>query len=397
MATTHPQRVNNRLVRSPDDRVFAGVAAALARRFRLDPVLVRAAFVVTSLAGGTGAILYAMAWASMPEGTPEPASPKLPGARQVVAVGCLGAGVLLLARTIGLWPGDALVWPVAAVTLGSMFVWVRTGDADRRWFRARSTKDARFRTRAVSFLRMATGFALVIGGTFAVLKTYSPVSIGNVLAPIAIAITGLLLALGPWLLRLSRQVSQERRDRIRSEERSALAAHLHDSVLQTLALIQRSPDDATTLARQQERELRAWLYGAPQIAEETTLRSALEAMAARAETAHRIPMETVVVGDLAMDERTRALVQAAGEAMHNAGRHSGARSVAVYAEVTDAAVTAYVRDEGKGFDVDMVPPDRRGIADSIRGRVARFGGVAEVQSAIGAGTEVKITVPRQSP
>src|SRR5207237_559230 len=142
---------------------------------------------------------------------------------------------------------------------------------------------------------------------------------------------GLGLVLGPWIYELFRQLASERRQRIRSEERAEVAAHLHDSVLQTLAMIQRaaSSDEMTSLARGQERELRAWLYGAsPGVRPGTdTLHAALDEMAGRMERLHRVLVDTVVVGDVDMDERMRALVDAAAEATHNAGKHSGARAV----------------------------------------------------------------------
>lgn len=395
MARTYPQATGLRLVRSAEDRVISGVAAGVAARLGLDTVLVRVGFLVLCLGGGLGILLYGILSAAMPEGSLEARRSKLPGTRQVVAVGCVVGGALLLARAAGLWLGDAIVWPLAAVTLGSMFVWIRVGESDRRPDADRAPRLA-WKTRAINVGRMVAGFGLVIGGTVAVLDQYSPLSIRRVVLPVAIAVTGLLLALGPWLLRLSRQLSLERRERIRSEERSALAAHLHDSVLQTLALIQRAPADATTLARQQERELRAWLYGAPPASEGDMLRAALDDVTAKMERIHRIPIETVVVGDAPMDEALGALVKATGEAMHNAGRHSGASGVSVYAEVANGTVTAYVRDEGRGFDTQSVPADRRGIADSIRGRVARHGGSGEVKSSAGDGTEVKIVVPRRS-
>jgi signal transduction histidine kinase/phage shock protein PspC (stress-responsive transcriptional regulator) len=396
MARTYPQATGIRLVRGAEDRVISGVAAGIAARFGLDVVLVRVAFLVLCLGGGLGLLLYGVAWAAMPEAQREVRRRKLSGARQVIAVACLVGGLLLLARASGLWLGDPIVWPLAAVTLGSMFVWIRVGESDRRLTPAEGSSSVVWKTRAMSLGRMVAGFGLVIGGTLAVLDAYSPVSIGRVVLPITIAVTGLLLALGPWLLRLSRQLSLERRERIRSEERSALAAHLHDSVLQTLALIQRSPADATTLARQQERELRAWLYGATPTSQGATLRVALDDVTAKMERMHRIPIETIVVGDAPMDEALGALVKATGEAMHNAGRHSGATAVSVYAEVDNGSVTAYVRDEGQGFDTANVPGDRRGIADSIRGRVARHGGTGEVKSTVGSGTEVKIMVPRRA-
>ncbi|MGH2792826.1 MAG: sensor histidine kinase, partial [Actinomycetota bacterium] len=191
------------------------------------------------------------------------------------------------------------------------------------------------------------------------------------------------------------QLATERRERIRSEERAEVAAHLHDSALQTLAMIQRAqtPQEMVTLARVQERELRAWLYGRERNGADTLSR-AVDEMASRVEGLHKVKVETVVVGDLMLDDRPRALVDALGEATTNAAAHSGASSVAVYVEVGSDSVTAYVRDEGKGFDASAVPADRRGIAESIVGRMQRHGGTATVSSEPTVGTEVRLVIPR---
>jgi signal transduction histidine kinase len=203
------------------------------------------------------------------------------------------------------------------------------------------------------------------------------------------------LVLGPWIARLATQVSAERSERIRSEERAVVAAHLHDSVLQTLALIQRSSDvrEMSTLARAQERELRVWLYGPRSHSEDELLSSSLEQLAGLVEQRHHVKVEVVVVGDRPVDDRSRALLGAVGEAVHNAARHSEAASVSVYVECTPEGCSAYVTDEGRGFDPDRVPADRRGITDSIVGRMERHGGTATITSEPGEGTEVHLYLP----
>jgi signal transduction histidine kinase len=382
--------------RSTPDRTVGGVAAGIAHRLRVDPVLIRVAFAVLGLARGAGALVYLMLWAISIEETPRPVVARS-GARQILGVACVTAGVLLMLRAVGWWFGDAVVWPLATAALGSTFVWARADDTERaRW--AESAERARPWDSPAAILRLVIGFGLVIAGTAAVLREYSPVGLGRVALPISVTIVGLLLALGPWVLRLTKQLGEERGERIRSDERSAISAHLHDSVLQTLAMIQRteSHQEVTALARRQERELRAWLHGRTIGSELGTFRAALEAAAARVEEMNRIPIETVIVGDAAVDEPLRVAVQATGEAMNNAARHSEASVVTVYAEVELGSVTVYVRDEGKGFDVGSTPPDRRGIADSIIARVQRHGGTAEINSEIGVGTEVKIIVPRKN-
>jgi signal transduction histidine kinase len=178
-----------------------------------------------------------------------------------------------------------------------------------------------------------------------------------------------------------------------------MAAHLHDSVLQTLALIQRADDprEMVSLARGQERELRTWLYGGSIRPVPGSLSAALDEVAAEVEAAHRTRVEVVLVGECEVDDRVRALVDACREAMVNAARHSGARGVSVYVEVEDDEVTAFVRDQGVGFSRTSVPSDRHGIRESIEGRMERNGGVAVIESEPGRGTEVRLRIPRSAP
>jgi signal transduction histidine kinase len=195
------------------------------------------------------------------------------------------------------------------------------------------------------------------------------------------------------LWRLARERDEERAERIRSEERADLAARVHDSVLQTLALIQREADDPrriATLARRQERELRGWLYPDSARVDGESLSAALEAAATEIEELHGVRVELVRIGDRPLDERLRVLVLAAREAMANAARHSGVDEVAVFAEAGEDGVSVFVRDRGGGFDPAAVPADRRGIADSIRGRMDRIGGSATVTAAPGEGAEVEL-------
>ena len=382
-----------RPVRSTHNRVLAGVAGGLGAQLRLDPVLIRVAFVVLSLGAGAGILLYLLLWAIAPEVEDGPVEARS-GTRQIAAVACVTAGSLLLLREVGWWWSDALAWPLGVAALGSIFVWARSGEDERmRWM---GLSSGALLGGPASIVRMAIGLVLVVGGSIAVFERYSTVSIREGAVPVIVTVAGLLLALGPLVLRLARQASEERRERIRSEEREEVAAHLHDSVLQTLAMIQRtgSHQDVVTLARRQERELRAWLYGKQAPAGAGTVRSAVERMAARLEDLHRIPVEVVVVGDATADEPVGALVQAVGEAINNAGLHSQAVTISVYVEVEPDSITAFVRDEGKGFDTASVPEDRRGIADSIVGRMSRHGGKVDITSEAGAGTEVKIVLPR---
>lgn len=350
---------------------------------------------VLATARGAGVLLYLVLWAISVEEAPQ-SSEVRSGARQIAAIACITAGLLLALRASGWWFGDSVVWPLATAVLGSTFVWARADESERgRW--TRSAERARPWDSPAAIARLVVGFGLVTVATTAILREYSGLGLTRVAIPVSVAILGLVLALGPWVLRLTKTLTEERAERIRSDERSAISAHLHDSVLQTLAMMQRteSQQEVTALARRQERELREWLYGRSIPSEERSLRRAVEVAAARVEESYRLPVETVIVGDVAMDGRLRDAVQAASEAMNNAARHSGAPVVSVYAEVEPSLVTIYVRDQGRGFDVTTTPNDRRGIADSIIGRVARHGGTTEISTEPGMGAEIKIALPKK--
>jgi len=396
--------------RSSNDRVIAGVAGGLAERIRIDPVVVRLAFVVLALAGGVGVVLYLVLWTiGRAETETRPAWRAGGDAQRTVAAVSIVIGTLLVLRASHVWFGDALVWPVALAAVGSAIIWVRldrsrsrgrerngranglNGNGDRPAVAADTTR--------VSFARLAGGGVLVVAGVAVFLESnISSGTVGAVVVALAVAVAGLALIGGPWIARLVRQLGVERTERIRVEEREEVAAHLHDSVLQTLALIQRSEDPGRmrALARVQERDLRGWLYRSRDAGNGAgnLVSDAVDAVTERVELAHGIRLDTVIVGDRPVDARVQAVVDACGEALTNAAKHSGAGVVSLYVEVTDEDVTAFVRDQGSGFDPDAVPPDRRGIADSILGRMARNGGTAEIRSAPGEGTEIHLHVTR---
>jgi signal transduction histidine kinase len=219
----------------------------------------------------------------------------------------------------------------------------------------------------------------------------------NGLAGALVLLTGLALVAGPWIMSATRDLRDERRERIRSQERADLAAHVHDSVLQTLTLIQRSADDPRAvlrLARTEERSLRQWLYR-PRSGDSRTFRVALEEIAAEVEDTHGGTIEVVVVGDAGVDEQLNALLQASREAMVNAAKYAGqVAPVSVYAEVEPQQASVFVRDRGPGFDPGAVPSDRLGIRTSIIGRMERRRGRAEVRATVGEGVEVRLTMPR---
>jgi signal transduction histidine kinase len=390
------------LERPREGAVVAGAAAALAHRLDVDPLFVRLGFVVLALAGGAGVVIYLLAWGLSP--AVEEASTRATHAptQRAVALGAIVLGLLLICRDLGLWFGDALVWPVTLGAIGSAVLWSRSGAEERDRFarlaaRVPAGSLTALATSRGSLLRVSAGVVLVAGGMTAfVAANASLEAFGTLVVGMAVSVAGVGLVAGPMVMHLARQLADERRARIRSAERAEVAAHLHDSVLQTLALIQRSSDRAEMahLARTQERELRSWLYGTS-ARQPDGLRTALEGAATRIEELYRVPVEVVVVGDRPLDEQLRALVQACAEAAGNAARHSGAGSVSVFAEVEPERVTVWVRDEGQGFDEASVPPDRRGIAESIRGRMARHGGTATITSEPGEGTEVCLEVTVQ--
>jgi signal transduction histidine kinase len=256
---------------------------------------------------------------------------------------------------------------------------------------------ARSRAAAAAISRTGVGIALVIAAGFAFLQATGALSAARdvVLAVIA-AVVVLAVIFAPWVVRLLRSLTEERAERIRSQERAEMAAHLHDSVLQTLALVQRrsgDPQEVAALARRQERELRAWLAERPAPGQVARLAPALEAAAAEVEATHGVPVEVVVVGERELDPALEAVVAAAREAMTNAAKFGGGSPVDVYAESDDDCVRVFVRDRGPGFDPAGVPPDRRGVRESIVGRMERHGGRARIASGPDTGTEVELELP----
>jgi signal transduction histidine kinase len=388
-----------RLERSRSDRVIGGVAAGIGQHLGVEPLTVRIAFVVLSAAFGFGIVVYLLAWLLAPEeavdatATPRARTLIRPTMRQALGGVLILAGVLLLLLVSGFWFGEALAWPVSLAAIGFAILWARSGEERRgRW-----PLGAMISGR-VSLPRVAIGSLLIVVAMAVFLAANTSLAAaGNMLLAAMVAVGGLALVGGPWAWGIGRELMEERSTRVRTEARAEMAAHLHDSVLQTLALIQRAPAsrEMASLARTQERELRAWLYGrAPSLAG-ARMRDAVDAMAGRVERDQHVRVEAVVVGDADLDEHVRALVSAVGEATLNAARHSGSTEVSVYLEVEDDAISAFVRDHGTGFDPDAVAADRRGIADSIIGRLERHGGTAQVLSQPGAGTEVAMRLPRR--
>jgi signal transduction histidine kinase len=252
------------------------------------------------------------------------------------------------------------------------------------------------RRAAVAISRTGIGIVLVIaaGGVF--LQTTGALGAArDVLLALIAAVVVLAVIFAPWIVRLVRSLTEERAERIRSQERAEVAAHLHDSVLQTLALMQKraeDPREVATLARRQERELRAWLNAGSRREAGASLAAALEATVAEIEDAHGVPVEVVAVGDRRLDERAEALVAATREAVLNAVKFAPDAAISVYAEVRGDRAEVFVRDRGPGFDLHAIPPDRRGLRESVLGRMERHGGRAAVHTRPGEGTEVELVM-----
>jgi signal transduction histidine kinase len=423
------------LRRERSGRWLGGVCTGISRRYGIDLWLVRFAFVAVAAAGGLGVALYALAWLLIPGGeAPGRAEGRRgPTGRAAVEV-ALGTGLLLLSalltfRALGIWFSDEVVWPLVLVASGGALIWrqslgSRTADADAapppppaRMARSapavaapapraggtpadrlagalESLRADEGRRAALAVSRTGIGIALVVAAGIVFLQTTGALSAArDVLLSVFVVVVVLGVIFAPWIVRLVRSLTSERAARIRSQERAEVAAHLHDSVLQTLAMVQRragDPQEVAAIARRQERELRAWLAGRPAPGQAARLAPALEAAAAEVEEHYGVPVEVVVVGDRDLDPAVEAIVAAAREAMTNAAKFGRGSPVDVYAESSDGRTQVFVRDRGPGFDPERLPADRRGVRESIVGRMERHGGRASITSGAGTGTEVEL-------
>ncbi len=379
------------LVRPRSGRAIAGVAAGTAAHLRQDPLVVRVAFVLLATTG-IGIVAYGLLWLTMPVAAPgeEPDQPPLPGwrprgAKQWIATVVLGLLAVSLLSGLSQWNNSVVILPLVLVGAGLTVIW-RQLDTDR--------------TLAVAGTRWTLAGGVVLAGAGLVILLATTGQLANArngFGATLVLLTGLLLATAPLWRRLLDSRDEERAARIRSEERAAVAAHLHDSVLQTLALIQRHADDQQSvgrLARSQERELRAWLYDPKVVREGGTWAGLVAGMVAEVESDHALVVDHVVVGDAPVDEAMADLGAATREALVNVAKHSGVTAADLYTEVTPDRVSVFVRDRGAGFDADSVPSDRRGLRDSVTGRITRLGGTALIRSAPGEGTEVELALPR---
>ena len=402
-----------RATRDTHDVWLGGVASGLARHLGVPTMWVRAGFLAFAALGGVGVAFYAGLWMTLPTDArfdrdapgleSATRSGKRPRERRrllelgpIAAIAALGIGLVLLPQAI--FGRGVLFWPLLFGIGGLAFLWRQADEAQReRWL------DTSSRVNPIqalvgsggwaSFARIAAGVGLIVVGLSIFALRSGDVQVArDVLLASLLGVVGIALTLGPWVFRLASDLTEERAERVRTQERADLAAHLHDSVLQTLALIQKNSGDSATvskLARAQERDLRSWLYDDPAPAD-SSLASALKSLGAEIDDAHGIAVDVVSVGDAPMTERLRPLVLATREALTNAAKHAGTTRIDVYAEVSPRRVDVFVRDRGKGFDPATIADDRQGLRRSIIDRMTRHGGTAAVQSAPGEGTEIRL-------
>jgi signal transduction histidine kinase len=396
--------------RESEGRLAGGVVAGISVKTGIDVTALRVVLVVlTLLTTGFFAAVYVITWLVMPMAgeTGNIASRALADKRGIglaAALGSVLAVLLIVATSLGASWLEAPAWAIILCVCGLVLI-TRNGSAEeqdqlRRVFEPiLGTGDAKSRERSI--LRWLLTAALVIGGLSLLLHNHERYALLVPLGGMLLLLTGIAIALAPWWLRIARDLVEERQARIRAEERADMASRVHDSVLQTLALIQRraaEPQEVIKLARGQERELRAWLFdGQPPgtiKGEGITLAGGIRQIQQEVEAQHRISVDAVTVGDCELDDDLQALLAAAREATVNAAKWSGAETVSLFAEVDKDEVSLFVRDRGRGFDPEAVPADRKGLAESVHARIARRGGSAIVRSAPGEGTEVSLTMPR---
>jgi signal transduction histidine kinase/phage shock protein PspC (stress-responsive transcriptional regulator) len=386
-----------KLYRSSSDRWIAGVCGGIAEHLGISSALVRLLMVLAVVAG-PGVFVYGFFWVmtrpdtSATQGVPVARSRRPLTRNQVLlvigAAGlAIGLGWVNPAGQLGRHLGFLL--PVVAVAVGAFLAWSQLDASERSRWAGRSK-----RGRILAVARPVVGVVLATVGVVA-LATQGQgfdVVLTSALAAVAVLVGAAVIAL-PWVVRMWQGLQAEQTERIRATERADIAAHLHDSVLQTLALVQRRADDPATvirLARSQERELREWLY-ADQNRSTDSLASAVTTVTHEVEDEHGIPIEVVVTGDRPMDDGGQALVKATREALLNAVRH-GAPPVSVYVEVGPSGVEAFVRDHGPGFETTEIGDDRLGVRESILGRMRRHGGAAKIRR-LESGTEIELTLP----
>jgi signal transduction histidine kinase/phage shock protein PspC (stress-responsive transcriptional regulator) len=426
------------LRRDSGDRLIGGVAAGLARWRGFNPTTVRIVLVIAALwTQGWLIPFYCVGWllvpggggaASIPAppdgaGVPAAAAGTVTGdagdsgsiwsrARQdsrgitlAVAIGSLLTAFMAFAGVLNDGLIETYGWPQVVTVACLVLIWRNAPKGEQMALRRLVAPLGGLGSdtdRRATMVRLGLACALLAFGTGWLLTTHESLAVLQPLGGFVLIVGAVVLLLGPWWLRVARDLVLERQARARAEERADMAARIHDSVLQTLALIQRRSDDpaqVTQLARAQERELRSWLFEgrAPgSMTEVSSLAEGVRRIQQDTEARHGVPVEVVTVGDCPLDSDLEALLAAAREAVVNAAKWSGAAVISLFAEVTDQDVEVVVRDRGRGFDPSAVPGDRKGMAESIHGRMDRHGGTVTVQTAVGEGTKVSLKMPRNA-
>ena len=375
-----------------NDRLVGGVSAAIARELGVQALVIRVAFAALTLVVGWGLLLYVFTWATLTLFSSSQISPYQPipkGATSThrhVAIVMVVIGMMVALAQITPSGFTSLSWPLGFVLAGGLIAWSRGTEGEVGGLSA--------------VARIVAGIAVAAGGiiAFAALSISFTQAIVTLIVGLAI-VAGVVLVAAPSMVQMGRSLDDERLDRIRLDERARISAHLHDSVLQTLTLIQQSADDpvrTSQLARRQERELRGWLYGPTSTSPDGLLLGpAIERTALDVEEMHGVTIEVVAVGDSGAPVRTGgdALLAAAREAMVNAAKHSGVDRIDVFIERTPESIEVFIRDTGEGFDTSVVDPKRKGLSESIVARMSRAGGSATIHSEPGAGTEVELVLP----
>ena len=375
-----------------NDRLVGGVSAAIARELGVQALVIRVAFAALTLVVGWGLLLYVFTWVALTLFSSSQISPYQPipkGATSThrhVAIVMVVIGMMVALAQITPSGFTSLSWPLGFVLAGGLIAWSRGTEGEVGGLSA--------------VARIVAGIAVAAGGiiAFAALSISFTQAIVTLIVGLAI-VAGVVLVAAPSMVQMGRSLDDERLDRIRLDERARISAHLHDSVLQTLTLIQQSADDpvrTSQLARRQERELRGWLYGPTSTSPDGLLLGpAIERTALDVEEMHGVTIEVVAVGDSGAPVRTGgdALLAAAREAMVNAAKHSGVDRIDVFIERTPESIEVFIRDTGEGFDTSVVDPKRKGLSESIVARMSRAGGSATIHSEPGAGTEVELVLP----
>ncbi len=391
--------------------MLAGVCGGISAATGIDVTIVRIGFALLTLGSGFGVLVYALGWLLLPlEGESSNifsrAVTDRRGIRLIIAVIPLLVVAQLVAAALHIGYVGSFAWPMLLAAAAVVLIWRNASEHERVWIDDDLMPMLRAgegpHSRRGLLLRIGVGVLVGLGGVVLLIHGHTTQAALRPIGGALLVIAAIVVIFGPWWITLARDLISERQARAMAEERAQMAAHVHDSVLQTLALIQRSADDpqhVVRLARSQERELRSWLFeGRPPGTlgrDARTLADGIAELQRQVEADHGITVQVVTVGDCELTDSLRALLEASREATVNAAKWSGAPQVSLYAEVESDAVMLYVRDRGQGFDPDAVPDDRQGIARSIRDRMSRHGGSAVIHSAPGEGAEVALSMPRR--